>query len=210
MKTIGKLAMILVVLTFFNEVYGQITGRITDNNSGEPLSGAVVMWGAQEGTTTNSEGLFRIEASASGLLTLTASYLGYESASKKVTFKSGKPLQVNFALEAKALVAEPVVITATRTENRLTDVPARINTLNPIQISNIPTSSSDELLAYIPGVQISRSFGVLSPKSTVSMRGLSGKEQSRTLVLFDGIPINKTDGGSVNWNLLNTDQIEQI
>jgi len=202
--------MILVVLTFFNEVYGQITGRITDNNSGEPLSGAVVMWGAQEGTTTNSEGLFRIEASASGLLTLTASYLGYESVSKKVTFKSGKPLHVNFALEAKALVAEPVVITATRTENRLTDVPARINTLNPIQISNIPTSSSDELLAYIPGVQISRSFGVLSPKSTVSMRGLSGKEQSRTLVLFDGIPINKTDGGSVNWNLLNTDQIEQI
>ncbi len=210
MNTIGKLATVLLALIFCTPINGQITGRITDNISGEPLPGAVVMWSVKDGTTTNSDGYYMIKPATSGSLTLTASFLGYETASRKVTFKQGEALKVNFVLVTRTVVTEPVVITATRTENRLSDVPARINTLSSKQISQIPASSSDELLAYIPGIQISRSFGILSPKSTVSMRGLSGKEQSRTLVLFDGIPINKTDGGSVNWNLLNTDQIERI
>ena len=42
------------------------------------------------------------------------------------------------------------------------------------------------------------------------MRGLSGNEQARTLVLIDGVPVNKADGGSVNWNLISTGDVERI
>jgi iron complex outermembrane receptor protein len=30
------------------------------------------------------------------------------------------------------------------------------------------------------------------------------------LVLIDGVPVNKADGGSVNWNLISTCDIERI
>jgi len=63
---------------------------------------------------------------------------------------------------------------------------------------------------FLPGVQVSRSFGIFSTKSSVTMRGLSGNEQARTLVLLDGIPVNKSDGGSVNWNLISTGVVERV
>jgi iron complex outermembrane recepter protein len=42
------------------------------------------------------------------------------------------------------------------------------------------------------------------------MRGLSGNEQARVLVMIDGVPVNKSDGGSVNWNLLDPAIVERI
>jgi iron complex outermembrane receptor protein len=42
------------------------------------------------------------------------------------------------------------------------------------------------------------------------MRGLSGNEQARVLVMIDGVPVNKSDGGSVNWNLLDPAMVERI
>ena len=37
-----------------------------------------------------------------------------------------------------------------------------------------------------------------------------GNDQARTLVLVDDIPLNKSDAGSVNWNLINRDNVEKI
>ncbi len=40
------------------------------------------------------------------------------------------------------------------------------------------------------------------------MRGLDGS--ARTLILLDGVPINKTAGGSVTWEMVQPEQIEKI
>jgi iron complex outermembrane receptor protein len=103
-----------------------------------------------------------------------------------------------------------VVVTATKTENFLRDIPSRINLISGFRIKSLPAVFTDEYLRYLPGVNVSRPFGIFSSKSTVTMRGLDGKEQGRVLVLLDGIPVNKADGGSVNWNLINTGDIERI
>jgi iron complex outermembrane receptor protein len=62
----------------------------------------------------------------------------------------------------------------------------------------------------VAGLRIDRSFGIFSTKATVSMRGLSGKEQARVLVLIDGVPINKSDGGTVDWNMINPEIVQKI
>jgi iron complex outermembrane receptor protein len=105
---------------------------------------------------------------------------------------------------------DEVVISATKTENYVRDIPTRINLVSQYRVKALPVQFTDEYLQYLPGVNVSRPFGILSSKSTVTMRGLDGKEQGRVLVLLDGIPINKADGGSVNWNLINTGEIERI
>ncbi|HRS53236.1 MAG TPA: TonB-dependent receptor, partial [Bacteroidales bacterium] len=43
-----------------------------------------------------------------------------------------------------------------------------------------------------------------------SIHGLPTNDQSRTLVILDGITLNKSDLGSVNWNLINKNNIEKI
>jgi outer membrane receptor protein involved in Fe transport len=103
-----------------------------------------------------------------------------------------------------------VVISATKTQNYARDIPTRVNVLSSYKIKSLPVQFTDEYLQYLPGVNVSRPFGIFSSKSTVTMRGLDGKEQGRVLVLLDGIPVNKADGGSVNWNLINTGDIARI
>jgi iron complex outermembrane recepter protein len=113
------------------------------------------------------------------------------------------------SISSKYLLDE-VVVTATKTENTVRDVPARINLLTGYQVKALPVQYTDEYLQYLPGVYVSRPFGIFSSKSTVTMRGLDGKEQGRVLVLLDGVPVNKADGGSVNWNLITSGEIERI
>jgi iron complex outermembrane recepter protein len=105
---------------------------------------------------------------------------------------------------------DEVVISATKTENIARDIPVRINLLNSFQIKALPVQYTDEYLQYLPSVNVSRPFGIFSSKSTVTMRGLDGKEQGRVLALIDGVPINKADGGSVNWNLISNGDVERI
>jgi outer membrane receptor protein involved in Fe transport len=111
---------------------------------------------------------------------------------------------------SSSLDLDEVVISATKTENYVRDVPTRISVVNTFQVRALPVQFTDEYLQYLPSVNVSRPFGIFSSKSTVTMRGLDGKEQGRVLVLIDGVPINKADGGSVNWNLINTGDIARI
>lgn len=62
----------------------------------------------------------------------------------------------------------------------------------------------------ISGVNTTRSNGIVDMHTNVSIRGLSGDEQGRTLVLFDGVPINTSDEGSVNWNSIHMDNVQRI
>lgn len=112
--------------------------------------------------------------------------------------------------DSSVIYLDEIIISATKTENILLEVPTRINVLTSFQVKALPAQYTDEYLQYLPGVNVSRPFGIFSSKSTVTMRGLDGKEQGRVLVLLDGIPVNKADGGSVNWNLINTGDISRI
>lgn len=103
-----------------------------------------------------------------------------------------------------------VVVTATKTVRNLTEVPSRITVIGTNLIQNSPTQMVDDLLRFSAGVNVDRASGIYSSNPSVTLRGLSGDEQSRTLVLLNGIPINASDGGSVNWNKINQYDIERI
>jgi iron complex outermembrane recepter protein len=118
--------------------------------------------------------------------------------------------QVTDTITSNTHMLDEVVVSATKTENYAKDIPTRVNILSTYKIKSLPVQFTDEYLQYLPSVNVSRPFGIFSSKSTVTMRGLDGKEQGRVLVLLDGVPVNKADGGSVNWNLINTGDIARI
>ncbi len=106
------------------------------------------------------------------------------------------------------ITLEKVFITATRTEINPIDIPASISIINKEQIESYPALNGDDLLRMIPGLNVDRDYGIFSKNSGITMRGLNSAQ--RTLVLLDGVPINKTDGGSIDWNRINPDNIDKI
>lgn len=105
---------------------------------------------------------------------------------------------------------QEVVVTGSRQERPVTKSPGSIRLLTPVLLRNSPAQNVDDILVMLSGVNSTRSDGIGSMHSNVSIRGLAGDEQGRTLVLFDGIPINTSDEGSVNWNSLHTENIQRI
>src|SRR6266849_6175703 len=111
---------------------------------------------------------------------------------------------------------EPVVVTATRTEQRLGEAPASVSVLTREDISQTAAQSLDDLLRQVPSFSLFRRSSSLVGHPTtqgVSLRGIGPSGASRALVLVDGIPVNDPFGGWIPWSrvpLLSVEQIEVV
>jgi iron complex outermembrane recepter protein len=205
-----RLRIIILLLLVPLLVQGQsLTGYVKDSVTNTPLPGANVMIGSKN-TLTNNQGFFKIENIPTGETKLQCIFLGYKKKQIVLTLGPNQETILEIKLEKDELFIDEVLVSASRTENPISDIPARVNLISPKIMASMPYQTIDEQLQFLPGVQVSRSFGIFSTKSSVSMRGLSGNEQARTLVLMDGVPFNKADGGSVNWNLISTNPLERV
>jgi iron complex outermembrane recepter protein len=187
-----------------------IRGTVTEASTGKPVPMAAVMAGESKGTVTGRDGSYNLSVSQDGRITITVTCLGYRSQAREIIIPGRDEYLVSFKLDHEYIDNEEVVVTASRSETSIRSVPARVNIISRSVIATVPALSADELLLMTPGLNISRSFGIFSHRSSVTMRGLSGNEQGRVLVMINGVPVNKSDGGSVNWNLMNPDMIERI
>lgn len=219
MKTTGYLYKItfgvLLLLIFISaqiELKAQscLTGKIVISDALTPIRDANVKINSQTGTITNAEGIFRICNLPSDSVEISVSYIGYRTVNTKYFLKPGDNQMPEIKLVQLALPIEEFVVTATRTDNLVTNTPVRVNMISPKMMANIPLQNIDEAIRFAPGINFSRPFGIYSTKSIVTMRGMSGKEQGRVLVLLDGIPLNKSDGGSVDWNLVDMNTVKKI
>ncbi|MCS7281167.1 MAG: TonB-dependent receptor [Desulfobacterota bacterium] len=104
---------------------------------------------------------------------------------------------------------EEIVVTATKIEKPLDRIPARVDVITRERIDETPYIKIDDILRTIAHVNVVRTLGIYTLVPTVTLRGLSD-EQARTLVLLDGIPLNKADTGNVNFNRINVEEIERV
>ncbi|HPG32422.1 MAG TPA: TonB-dependent receptor [Lentimicrobium sp.] len=187
-----------------------LTGRIVALPDYKAVAEANVSLGAGKGSITDSKGYFRICNLNSGKVLITVSHLGFESFQMQVELKQGENTLPEIQLKPVSVNMDEVVVTATRTDNYILNTPVRLNLINARQLNSVPVQNIDEVLKYAPGVNYNRAFGIYSTKANVTMRGLSGKEQGRVLVLLDGVPLNKSDGGTVDWNLVDINSVQKI
>lgn len=101
-----------------------------------------------------------------------------------------------------------IVVSASRADQKLNQMPARAEVIGKAMIESYPAFTADDILNAISGANIDREFGIFTKNASITMRGMNSAQ--RTLVLLDGTPLNKTDGGSINWNRIDPDQIERI
>lgn len=108
---------------------------------------------------------------------------------------------------------DAIVVTVTRTEQHVADIPSNTMVLTRRDIERSPARTVDDLLRQVPGfnhlLQLS-SFTAHPAVQTVSLRGLGGSAASRALVLLDGVPLNDPFVGWVPWNLVPLESLERI
>ncbi len=162
------------------------------------------------GTTTDSQGNYRLHNIESGRYNLIVKHIGYKTTGKNIRVNKNQPLNIDLYLSSTVIEGNEVIVTATKTEHRLSEIPGRIDVITLAELKSLPSQNLDDILKYLSGLNVHRTSGIFEIRPVVSLRGVSGDEPGRTLVLVNSTPINKSDTGVANWNRINVANIEQI
>ncbi|MBP2657206.1 MAG: TonB-dependent receptor [Firmicutes bacterium] len=103
---------------------------------------------------------------------------------------------------------DQIVVTATKTEKKLSDVAASVSVITEDDIKKLGVTSVDQALIMTPGVYIPRLSGMASTISQTGTRGLSAANS--TLIMVDGQPLNDSYNGSVTWSSIPIDNVKRI
>ena len=200
--------LILIIFPASLMAQNNLQGSVIDSETGEPLTGAnIIIKELARGISTNADGKFEFENIANGNYTLHISFLGYHDQKLKIKLEDNKNY-IEIKMTPSLIEMEKVIITATLTERKIEDLPGQNEVLEKEEIEELPSSNTDNLLQSIANVNVNRSWGIFSKNASVTMRGLDAAQG--VLILYNGVPMNKTAGGSINWHMISPDRIERI
>ena len=172
-----------------NEVV--VRGVVTDENN-TPVAGAHVYLSNQRGVSANAEGRFLLRIPSTANVTLTVSFVGYET--KVLTIApAGAELQVEIMLKRSDVALEPLTVTAQHREQQLLDIPASITSVSAQTLENTHTTTLEQLSAFVPGLNV---FVQTPHRPSLSIRGLTSDEvsptaQPRVSVYFNDVPTSR-------------------
>jgi outer membrane receptor protein involved in Fe transport len=171
---------------------GTTTGTIVDARN-LPVAGAQILGGeGQLLATTAADGSFTVPA-GTGRVQIVASH--YEPTSANLEGPSPVQVLLEHPLES-------VTVTAYRSPIASGDSPASTRILTTENLRQAAGISLDDKLRQVPGFELFRRTSSLVANPTtegVSLRGLGSTAASRSLVVFDEIPIADPFGGWIHW-----------
>lgn len=183
-----------------------IRGKVVDE-TGMPLPGASVsVAGTAIGAGTNTQGEFILTLTAEEAAhTLRASFIGYQPT--EYTLKRSERNNIVLRLAASNSALDEVVVTGTRTEKPLKDVPVLTRVIGQQEIRKLNPMDMETLLQYeLPGIQFS--YNAMSQLPEVKYQGMDAEY---LLFLVDGERISGEGADqNVDFSRFNIDDIERI
>jgi outer membrane receptor for ferrienterochelin and colicins len=200
--------LLIVMLLFAANVFGQnqkIYGVVQDAETGEALPNAnVIIQGTTLGAAADQNGEFVIPSLSSGVVTLKVSYLGYEPTLLTVDLSHPLTEPLIFKLKKSFLQMDQVVVTATRGEKLLENVPVMTEVIQRQEIDEKGAEDLGEVLEDRAGITVE------TESSGGTMFYMNGVDSKRILLLVDGVPI----AGKVNnrnpLDLVDADKIDRV
>lgn len=166
--------------------------RVVSDSTG--VEAAIVRAG-RFGAQTNARGEAELLVSP-GTHTFVAAKLGLRPDSVRLTLRAGADTSITIALEAQVAHIEAVVVSATRSERRVDDVPLRVEVIDEEEIA--------EKVAMTPGdiaMMLNETSGLrvqtTSPSlggANIRIQGLAGRY---SLLLADGLPLYGGQAGGL-------------
>jgi TonB-linked SusC/RagA family outer membrane protein len=199
-----RLLLMCTFLIAFLAVHAQVsqlTGKVSDSKSGQPIIGAAVFNVSNNaGDVTDENGNFNIKASKGNVIQI--SYLGYKT--ETITLGDQKNLDIN--LDTDGVLLEEAVITGA--------MGIKMNTRN---LSHSATQVAGEnlfltgrndalssLAGRVPGLSMTPTSGMAGSSVAIQLRGPSSIDgNNQPLIIVDGLPI---DNRTFSQGALTTDQ----
>ena len=199
----------------------QITGRVTAEDVGEPLSDVrVVVVGTSVFTVTNAQGTYVLRGLPAGSFEVRVLRVGYAEQKKSVAVAAGGPaVTLNFAMVRTVVQLQAVVTTATGEQRRveLGHSVATIDAAKTVESGSVK-NMGDLLVAKAAGVQILPA-NMTAGGSRVRIRGTSSLSLSNDpIYVIDGVRMTSTGGTGIGVggtapsrvNDINPEEIENI
>lgn len=136
---------------------------------------------------TTVTGRFELRNVSAGTYQLSVVALGQAPYSTSVTVAPGQYTFVDVEMDPTPVALSGVVVTASKTETEIRDVPAAVNVLTNTQIQQSGASTFTEAMRAVPGVSMEE-FG--ENFNSLQMRGVPrfSNENEATLIMLDGVP----------------------
>ena len=168
-----------------------VSGKITDEQTGEILPGATVtIQNLAISTMSNAAGKYTFKNIKSGNYTVVVSYLGYKTGQKEITVSANA--QFDFALVRSANVTEEVTVSATRAS---ANSPTAFTNLNKKDIDKNNSGRGFEyLLEQTPSTVVTSNAGAGVGYTSIRIRG---SDPTRINVTLNGIPMNDAEDQGV-------------
>lgn len=196
-KLLFSALLVLLPLTLFGQ--GQkveVSGKVVDAQSGEPLIGVTIITETMHGVTTTWDGTYSISADAG--TSLTFSYMGYKEVVWKVPSGSNEAIY-NLEMESESEVMEDVVVIAYAVRKKGT-VAGSVATVKSEKVESTPTAAFDQALqGQVAGLSVLSNTGEPSASATMTIRGTNSiNSGTAPLYILDGVPISASDFNTIN------------
>lgn len=213
-KTITKVFLVLCVLlwTGFAAIAQSIvvSGTVTDKLTKEPIPGvSVTVKGKTIGSSTDQNGKFSFTTTEKPPFTLSVTFVGFNTVEREIT---GSSTNLSFELESGAILGQEVVVSASRTPERILESPVTIERMGAAQIREIAAPSFYDAIQNIKGVEMSTQSLTFRSYNT---RGFNANGNTRFNQLIDGMDnqapgLNFSVGNIVGITELDVDNVELL
>ena len=199
------LILFLFPLVFITAQTGILTGKVI-NEKGQPVFGAsVLIVGTVRGASADENGNFEIKNLPEGTYSIQVSAISYERKTLNNILINESTKTITIILTEALIQTEQIIVSAGKYEQRVQDLTVSTAVLQPEVISKRNHLTFDDLLRYVPGVQMNL--------EQVSIRGSSGYSKgagARVLVALNGLPMYSGDNGDIVWEMIPVADIERI
>lgn len=159
-----------------------ISGTVTDKTTNEPLIGvAIIVKGKARGSLTNQSGEFKLTTTEKAPLTIVVSYIGYKTFEQTI---NGSVTNLAIQLEEEAVLGQEVVVSASRTPERILESPVSIERAGITAIKESAAPSFYDALVNMKGVESSTQS--LTFRS-INTRGFNANGNVRFNQFIDGM-----------------------
>lgn len=180
--------------------YSQTKGTILDASTEIGIPGVKLICSDGTKISTNSSGAFSVTFKKYPVL-VKISYADFDSDSLFIT----KDTIVEWKLNPTAQNMKTMVISSSRRNQAIEDVPVSMEVIKPALIDNKGLANLEQVVDQSPGVY--------AMDGQVSIRGGGGYAYgagSRVVLLWNGVPMLSPDIGDAKWNAIPMEQTDQI
>ena len=158
----------------------QLSGKVTDSKTGEPLAGAnIILSDSRTGTTTDSAGHYWLKNIPLGHTIIEVSYSGYKTLMEHLDLSGND--RHDFGLSPSIIINEGITVTAVGAATSIRKAPIPISKVSKAELLSTASTNIIDALTRQPGIsQVTTGPAISKPV----IRGLG---YNRLVVVNDGI-----------------------